>query len=77
MPTPTSAQPITQRLAVTGMTCAGCVNAVTRVLARVPGAAGVRVTLEPGRAEITGTAGRDALIAAVRVAGYGAEPVSA
>ena len=40
-----------QRLAVTGMTCAGCVNAVTRVLSRVPGAANVRVTLgnRPGR----------------------------
>jgi copper chaperone CopZ len=62
-----------QRLAVTGMTCAGCVSAVTRVLARVPGATGVRVTLETGQAEVAGTAAPDTLLAAVRKAGYGAE----
>ncbi len=72
---PPTAQPaaVPQRLAVTGMTCAGCVNAVTRVLARVPGAAAVRVTLETGRAEVAGSATPDALLAAVRKAGYGAE----
>jgi copper chaperone CopZ len=62
-----------QRLAVSGMTCAGCVGAVTRVLARVPGAANVQVTLETGRAEIAGSATPDALLNAVRKAGYGAE----
>jgi copper chaperone CopZ len=73
MPTlvPQAAKP--QRLAVTGMTCAGCVNAVTRVLARVPGAANVEVTLETGRAEVAGSATSGALLAAVRKAGYGAE----
>ncbi len=75
---PATAQPSanTQRLAITGMTCAGCVNAVTRVLARVPGAAHVRVTLETGRAEVAGSATPDALLAAVRKAGYGAESVA-
>lgn len=63
----------TQHLAITGMTCEGCVNAVTRVLARVPGAADVHVTLEPGRAEIAGAASHTDLLAAVRKAGYGAE----
>ncbi len=62
-----------QRLAVTGMTCAGCVNAVSRVLARVPGAAHVQVTLATGWAEVAGSAAPDALLAAVRKAGYGAE----
>jgi Cu+-exporting ATPase len=62
-----------QSLAVTGMTCAGCVTAVTRVLTRVPGAAHVRVTLETGQADISGTATPDALLSAVRKAGYGAE----
>jgi copper chaperone CopZ len=62
-----------QRLTITGMTCQGCVNAVTRVLSRVPGAADVRVDLAAGRAEIGGTATADALVAAVRKAGYGAE----
>jgi copper chaperone CopZ len=65
-----------QHLAVTGMTCTGCVNAVTRVLARLPGATDVRVTLETGRAEVAGSAAPDALLAAVRKAGYGAELVA-
>jgi len=63
----------TQRLIVTGMTCSGCVDAVTRVLSRVPGVADVRVALATGQAEIDGTAPADALIAAVRKAGYGAD----
>ena len=62
-----------QHLTVTGMTCTGCVTAVTRVLARVPGATKVRVTLETGRAEVAGSAGADTLLDAVRKAGYGAE----
>jgi P-type Cu+ transporter len=65
-----------QRLAVSGMSCAGCVNAVTRVLSRVPGAAGVQVTLETGRAVISGSADPDGLLAAIRKAGYGAEFVA-
>jgi copper chaperone CopZ len=67
----------TQRLAITGMTCAGCVNAVRRVLVRVPGTADVRVALESGRAEVAGTAVPEALLAAVRKAGYGAEVLTA
>jgi len=63
----------TQHLTVTGMTCAGCVNAVRRLLVRVPGTADVRVALETGRAEIIGTATPDALLSAVRKAGFGAE----
>jgi len=73
MPPPTQPAATPQRLAVTGMTCAGCVKAVTHVLARVPGAANVQVTLETGRAEVTGKASPDALLSAVRKAGYGAE----
>jgi Cu+-exporting ATPase len=64
------------RLAVTGMTCAGCVNAITRVLSRVPGATNVQVTLETGRAEVTGAATPGALTAAIRQAGYSAELVA-
>jgi P-type Cu+ transporter len=65
-----------KRLAVSGMTCAGCVTAVSRVLSRVPGAAHVEVTLETGRAEIGGTATLDALLSALRKAGYHAEPLA-
>ena len=70
---PTDTHPATLRLAITGMTCTGCVNAVTRVLSRVPGAAKVHVTLDPGWAEVAGPADPAALVAAVRKAGYGAE----
>jgi copper chaperone CopZ len=62
-----------QRLAITGMVCAGCVNSVTRVLSGVPGVTDVRVTLETGRADVSGTASSDVLAAAVRKAGYGAD----
>lgn len=65
-----------QLLAVSGMTCAGCVNAVSRVLSHVPGAAAVQVTLETGHAVVSGSAAPDALLAAVRKAGYGAELVA-
>lgn len=60
-------------LAVSGMTCQGCVNAVTRVLSKVPGADGVQVDLAAGRAMVQGNADPAALIAAVRKAGYGAD----
>jgi copper chaperone len=59
-------------LAVTGMTCQGCVNAVTRVLSRVPGVRRVSVDLASGRAVVEGDAAADAVLAAVRKAGYGA-----
>jgi len=68
-----SADTVTTRLAIRGMTCTGCVNAVTRVLSRVAGAANVRVDLESGRAEVNGSAAPDDLAAAVRKAGYEAE----
>ena len=71
MPTPI------QRLAVTGMTCNGCVNAVSRVLSHVPGAAEVRVSLDSGRADVSGTANPTQLLEAVRKAGFGAELLAA
>ncbi len=64
-------------LVVSGMTCQGCVNAVTRVLSRVPGAKDVDVDLAAGRAVVQGDTETDALLAAVRKAGYGAEISSA
>jgi copper chaperone CopZ len=72
-----SAHAAITRLAVSGMTCVGCVNSVSRVLARVPGAANVRVDLEAGYAEVQGSAAPDDLVAAVRKAGYGAERLAA
>jgi copper chaperone len=59
-------------LAITGMTCSGCVAAVTRVLSRVPGVAGVEVDLAGARAAVAGTADPQELLRAVAAAGYGA-----
>ncbi len=67
----------TTRLAVSGMTCVGCVNAVSRVLSRVSGATNVRVDLQAGCAELQGSATADDLVAAVRKAGYGAALLAA
>ncbi len=62
-------------IAITGMTCSGCVNAVTRALSRVPGVTDVRVDLDAGRAQVSGNASPQSLVSAVEKAGYGAEPV--
>ncbi len=40
------------KLHIEGMTCGGCVNAVTRVLSALPGVAAVQVALETHSAEI-------------------------
>ena len=61
-----------QALAITGMTCGGCVAAIKRVLQRVPGVSRVEVDLAAGRAQVAGAAASEALIAAVESAGYGA-----
>ena len=55
------------------MTCDGCVNAVRRVLSRVPGVTDVQVDLAAGRAEVAGAADTAQLLAAVRKAGYEAQ----
>ena len=60
-------------LSISGMTCGGCANTLTRVLSRVPGVTRAEVDLVSGRARVLGTARRDELLAAVRRAGYGAE----
>jgi copper chaperone len=39
-------------LTITGMTCGGCVNSVTRVLEALPGVQKVDVTLLPGQARV-------------------------
>ncbi len=58
-------------LTVSGMTCGGCANTVTRVLTRVPGVERAEVDLGSGRATVTGRASADALIGAVEAAGFG------
>ena len=59
-------------LSVSGMTCGGCANTVTRILSRIPGVAQATVDIKTGYATITGAATSADLIAAVEAAGYGA-----
>lgn len=62
-------------LSISGMTCVGCANTVTRVLARVPGIDSAKVDLASGCAMVTGDARVEDLIAAVAAAGYGVQPL--
>jgi copper chaperone len=62
-------------LKITGMTCKHCVMAVTRALNDVPGVTGVEVSLENGRAIVSGTANPDLLIRAIEQEGYHALPL--
>ena len=67
----------TIELAIEGMGCEGCVQAVERALRAVPGVRTVRVDLAAGRARVDheGTQA-EALVAAVEKAGYEARAVS-
>jgi copper chaperone len=61
-------------LKVEGMTCMHCVKAVTEALSAVPGVTNVReVSLDKGAAVVEGSPEPDALVAAVKEAGYSAE----
>ncbi len=62
----------TTTLAVSGMTCGGCAQAVERVLSRVPGVERAAVDFDRGVATVNGSAAASQLIAAVEAAGYGA-----
>ena len=66
-------------LTVKGMTCQGCVNAVTRVIKRVDPEATVRIDLASGRVEALTSSPVDDLAKAISAGGYEAtarhEPV--
>jgi copper chaperone CopZ len=57
-------------LTITGMTCNHCVARATKALEAVAGVESVEVSLEPGGAVVRGSADADALVAAVKEAGY-------
>lgn len=63
-------------LTVSGMTCGGCANTVTRILSRVPGVVEAKVDFASERATIKGEAPPAVLITAVEAAGYGAKDAS-
>jgi Cu+-exporting ATPase len=60
------------RLSIAGMSCAGCVSAVEKALAGVPGVESAQVDLGERTATVEGMAAVDALLAAIRHAGYDA-----
>jgi len=63
----------TVRISVEGMTCAGCVNSVTRVLAALPGVSQADVSLTKARAKVTfdpAKTGVEAMKQAIERAGY-------
>ncbi|WP_244158281.1 heavy metal translocating P-type ATPase [Salinicola socius] len=64
-----------QRLSISGMTCAGCVNAVQKALSNTPGVQHAQVNFASETAQVSGQAGTAELIAAVESAGYGASPI--
>ncbi|HEX2021817.1 MAG TPA: heavy metal-associated domain-containing protein [Candidatus Thermoplasmatota archaeon] len=68
------------RLAIRGMTCANCQRHVGEALRAVPGVAAAQVDLLFHRAVVSHDPERaptDALVAAVRAAGYDAAPLEA
>ena len=65
------------QLSIEGMTCSGCVNAVTRALSKVPGVTDVAVDLDAGQARIRGRVDAQTLVAAIEQAGFGARPAQA
>lgn len=68
----TASQIQTDRLTISGMTCASCVGRIEKAITGVAGVAGASVNLATGTAEVRymGAPVRDAVIAAVRTAGY-------
>lgn len=64
-------------LKVTGMSCGHCVKAVEKALGALPGVEAVQVSLEEGKATVQGNADTQAMIAAVKEEGYGAEVAGA
>ena len=63
-------QAVDTDLDIGGMTCAACAGRVERALKRVPGVTDAAVNLTTERARIHGSAAPEALIAAIRKAGY-------
>ena len=62
--------PPSVRLSISGMRCAGCVASVERALKQVPGVSEANVNLGERTATVIGGGDRQALIAAVKQAGY-------
>ncbi len=64
---------MTTELNISGMTCGHCQSAVTKALKAVSGVEQVDVNLADGSAQVQGQADPQALLAAVKDEGYGAQ----
>lgn len=60
-------------LNVQGMTCQGCVNAVTRVVKKSDPQADVKIDLSSGKVDIESDVDAALVAAAIEKAGYGAQ----
>ncbi|WP_018914828.1 heavy metal translocating P-type ATPase [Thiomonas sp. FB-6] len=77
-PTPTVSHPSERSstmspsttLSIEGMSCQHCVGSVTKALLAVPGVESAQVSLDAAAAEVRGDAPKEALVDAVRRAGY-------
>ncbi|MBD3898497.1 heavy metal translocating P-type ATPase [Halomonas sp. ML-15] len=72
---PAASRGESQRLAISGMTCASCVRSVQEALAKEPGVESATVNFGSHTAQVYGHVEGAALIRAVENAGYGAEPI--
>lgn len=61
---------------VSGMTCDGCVRAVTRAIQRIDAAAAVEIDLDSGTVAVTSNHARPEIAAAIDAAGYTVEKAS-
>ena len=64
----------TEIIKVTGMTCGGCTNTITRALVAIDGVHNVNVSLAGGEAKVDfdeNLTSPEMLVAAVQEAGYG------
>ncbi|MBZ5486999.1 heavy metal translocating P-type ATPase [Halomonas aquamarina] len=73
-PAPAASAP-SMRLAISGMTCAGCVKSVQSALEQTQGVEAASVNFATHIAQVSGSAEQQALIDAVAFAGYRAEPI--
>lgn len=55
---------------VKGMTCQGCVNAVTKIVKRADPQAQVKIDLASGRADVTSSVAPEAIEKAISAGGY-------
>ena len=62
---------------IPGMTCGHCKSSVEKAISELDGAAKVNVDLDTHNVDVETQVGTDAIVAALKTAGYEAEPIQA